>query len=614
MSQRLTLKNHQQEKKLFLRRLITLIVVVAVLSLILIIRLAFLQIYQHKFYSTRSRQNLLNIIPIAPKRGLIFDRNGVLLTKNIPTFSLEIIPDHVKNIKNTLNNLRKIIPISAQEIKEFNVSLKQHRPFQQVPLKMQLTEQQVARFYVNQYRFPGVMIGTRMIRQYPLGKSMATVLGYVGRINQRELNQLDPVNYRDTNYIGKTGIEKYDEKILHGKVGAEEVEIDASGHIVRVLKRIPPIPGQNLYLSIDSKLQQVAQKAFGNEEGAAVAIQPKTGEILAMVTNPSYNPNLFVAGISQKAYKKLLDSPNKPLYNRAIRGQYAPGSTIKPFFALAGLNQKVITPKTTIFDPGWFRLPNTKHIYRGWKLNGHGWVNVSKAIIVSCDIFFYNLATKLGISGLDHTLHEFGFGQNTGIDTDTELPGLVPTPNWKMGTKGHPWYTGDTVITGIGQGFLLTTPLQLASAVATLAEHGVRHRPHLLVQTSNGNGDVTTPQLPIEAPIKLNNPNDWNIVIHAMQGVITNPQGTGEHFGRNPGYSVAAKTGTAQVYSHSRNEERTEVNLPKRLRNNHLFISFAPVNNPQIALAVVVEHNAKAAMISRKIIDYYLKNEHHEKN
>lgn len=607
--QPLTIKDHRNETVHFNLRCIAAIIFVSILALLILFRLCYLQIFEHKFYSTLSQQNLLYIIPTEPNRGLIYDRNGILLAKNIPVFSLDIIPGKVKNINKTIKRLRKIIPISDKDVEEFKHSLKEHHIFEPVPLKIKLSEQEVAIFYVNQYRFPGVSIETRMMRYYPLGPVMSDVLGYVGRINTQELREVNNKNYSASDYIGKVGIEKYYEKELHGSIGVEEAEINASGRIVRILRKIPPVSGNDIYLTIDSKLQAFAEKTLGDSNGAIVAIQPQTGEILAMVTKPDYDPNPFVQGLSNAAYSALVNAPSHPLYNRTIRGLYSPGSTIKPFIALGALNEHVISPEYTIYDPGTFQLPHTTHIYHdyNWKIGGHGWVNVAKAIMVSCDTFFYNLAVNLGISRLDQILENFGFGQLTGVDMPEELAGIVPSPAWKLAKQKTPWYTGDTVITGIGQGSLLVTPLQLAAATAIIAERGMRLAPHLLLQMTTPNGQTLVQQPTPEKPVILDDPKTWNLVIHAMETVISNPRGTAEGYGRHPGYSVAAKTGTAQVYGDQRDEETSRMNLPKRLRNNHLFIMFAPVDHPKIVLAVVIEHASYADKIARKVTDFYFK-------
>ena len=604
---RLAIKNHLQETHLFKSRCLAALLIVFVFALILIVRLGFLQLKDHHFYSTLSRHNLLNIIPIEANRGLIYDRNGVLLAKNIPTFTLAIIPSSVPGLKKTLDSLNEIIPITPEEIKQFQRIRYQYHRYQAVPIKYKLTEEAVARFYVNRYQFPGVLIKTRMMRYYPLGSLTADVVGYVGRINPHEWTHVDNANYLVDSDIGKIGIEQYYEKQLHGTMGAEEVEINASGRVVRVLKRIPPKPGNDIYLAIDSRLQKTAQESMGEESGAIVAMEPGTGQILALVTNPSYDPNLFVNGITQEDYQKLVNSPLHPLYNRAIRGQFAAGSTIKPIFALAGLDDNVISPESKIYDPGWFQLPHTTHIYHDWVEHGHGWVNLKKALIVSCDVYFYNLAAKIGLDSFVAILQQFGFGQPTGIDMPGEVSGLVPTPEWKMENQGHAWYTGDTIETGIGQGFFLVTPLQLAQAVSTLAEHGMRYRPDVLLKLVSAKGN-TILQLPIpESPAILKNPENWNVVIDDMADMVDSPYGTAEYFGSHRRFTVAAKTGTAQVYGHQRDEERIRSNLPKRLRNNHLFIAFAPVQDPHIAIAVVVEHAAMADKMAGEVLNDYFK-------
>ena len=573
----LTLKDHQQDAQRFWQRAWIMSIVVAALMILLLARLVYLQIFQHRFYSTLSTQNILDVIPIEPPRGLIYDRNGVLLAKNEPVYSLDIIPARIKNLKNTLQKIEKIIPLSDTELKQFHQALRQHRPYDEVPLKLHLDEEQVAKIYVNQFRLSGVNIQTHLMREYPLNAITGEVLGYVGRINSEELKYLDHVNYQASDDMGKTGVEKFYEPLLHGQVGAEEAEINANGRIVRTLNKIPPKSGDTLILTIDSQLQAAAEKAMGNNAGAVIVIQPSTGEILAMVSEPSFDPNLFVNGISSVDYKELLNSPRHPLYNRAIRGLYSPGSTIKPFYALSALDNDIIDPEYKIFDRGWFQLPNTQHIYHDWKRDGHGWVDVTKAIIISCDTFFYNLSVLMGINLIDHTLNVFGFGQKTHIDLNNELSGIVPSPQWKRKHQGQYWFTGDTVITGIGQGSLLVTPLQLAQATATLAMQGQQWQPRLLLKEITPSGQTILQQPIAESTIQLHDPHNWQVVTQAMEGVVRNVAGTALAFGRNPPYTVAAKTGTAQVYGHTRDEEVSRTNIPYRLRNNHLFIAFSPL-------------------------------------
>jgi penicillin-binding protein 2 len=608
----LSVKKHITEMTIFRSRAITAAAVVALVALALIIRLGYLQLKNHKLYSTLSQENLLSIIPLKPNRGLIYDRNGILLAKNIPAYTLSIIPESIDKVDDLIAALQQVLPLSDDEIKKFHHILYQYRPYQPVPLKYKLSEEQVAKFYINQYHFPGVFAEPEMMRHYPLNSITSDAIGYVGQINSSELARHDDHNYSASDSIGKMGIEKYYEAILHGKAGSEEAEINASGHVVRILKKHPPVPGKDIYLTIDSQLQQKSLDVLGKESGAVVAIDPQTGEILALVSNPSYDPNPFVKGISQKAFKALLNSPLHPLYNRSIRGQFAPGSTLKPFYALSSLDEGIITTSYRIFDRGFFQLPNNEHVYHDWKRWGHGWVNVTKAIMVSCDTFFYNLAVNMGIARLDHVLDQFGFGKLTQIDMPEEVTGLVPTPDWKRGHQGHSWYTGDTIETGIGQGYVLATPLQLAQATATLANHGKHFQPHLLYQTVNPDGTITKIKPVSLPPIVLRHPKVWGIVINAMRQVIDGPHGTGHYFGHHSNFSVAAKTGTAQVYGHQRDEYSVRTNIPKRLRNNHLFITFAPVDHPQIALAVVVEHSAMADRMAGDILRYYFNKKQHE--
>ena len=443
-----------------------------------------------------------------------------------------------------------------------------------------------------------------LLRTYPLSNAMSSVLGYVGRINERELQTVDATNYAATNFIGKLGIEKYYEKELHGTVGYRQVETDAGGQAVRILKNIPSVSGKNLYLTIDSRLQLAAQKALGKNHGAVIAIQPSTGQILALVSNPSYDPNLFVNGISQKDFNQLQNDPAHPLYNRTLRGLYPPGSTIKPFIATEALNANITNTEFTLFDPGWYKLPNSSHVFHDWKPDGHGWVNISKAIIESCDTYFYDLSHKMGIDRIDDILGQFGFDKPTGIDMGEELAGNIPSPEWKMKNRGLPWYPADTILSGIGQTFMQVTPVQLAAATATLANHGVRFRPQLLFATQADDEQIIYTQPITETPIVLKQDIYWQTIINAMQNVII--EGTGYSFGHTS-YSVAAKTGTAQVVNTRENYNAAD-EIPIQLRNNSVFIAFAPIQNPKIAISVVIENSHDAIRISREIMDSYLLN------
>ncbi len=588
-------------------RLNLLIAAVIICSFILMLRLAYLQLSQYNRFATLSLKNQMSILPLAPPRGLIFDRNGIVLADNIPVYVLEITPEHVKNLPQTLEKLKQLLPsVTDEDIENFNRASKQNRKFIPVPFKLKLDAEEIAIFASNQHEFPGVTIKARLIRHYPFKEICAHFLGYAGRINEQDLLLVDTSNYRATNFIGKAGIERFYEDRLHGKVGYQQIETDVSGRTIRVLNKQPPRPGEQLYLTIDARLQQIAHHAMHDKQGAVIVMDVNQGEILTMVSTPSYDPNLFVNGISEKNYQYLATSENKPLYNRAVRGLYPPASTIKPFIALAGLEKGVINADTKIYDPGWYHLPNVKHSYRDWKRGGHGVINLKRALTVSCDTYFYQLGNKMGISSIEDMLAQFGYGQLTHVDLKEEAAGILPSPHWKRQTKGLPWYPGDSLITSIGQGFMLATPLQLANATASLSQHGQRFRPHLLKAVSIGQGKKTRLKPLEEYPIQLKSTDDWRQVIEAMQAVIISPEGTaGSRFGRNAPYTVAGKTGTAQVFSLSQDEKKRNQAVPEKLRDHSLFIAFAPIEKPQIAIAVVVEHDSIAPIIAREIMDAY---------
>ena len=600
------IKNYKAEVRLFTKRGIVLLCGLLLLFLILTCRLIYLQIIEHHFYTTLSAQNQLSLMPIVPKRGLIYDRNGILLAENIPVFSLDIIPDKIKNLQVTLQAITKIVTVNPVDLQEFYKQLKIHRRFERIPLKPKLEEAEVAKLYLEKYRLPGIAVTARLMRHYPSIDSMSNVIGFVGRINEHDLKTIDSTNYSATNYIGKTGIEKFYEDPLHGKIGYQHVEINASGRSVRILKKIPPIGGESLYLSLDSKLQGVAEQALGKELGAVVAIKPSNGEVLVLANSPRFDSNIFVRGVSSEEYKKLSTASSRPLFNRALRGQFPMASTIKPFIALGALEAGIATPQTSVNDPGWFQLPHTQHIYHDWKPGGHGIVDLTKAISVSCDIFFFRLTVAMGIERINNLLGEFGFGKLTGIDMLEELPGLLASPEWKLKNKGKPWYLGDTVVYGIGQGYVLITPLQLANAVARMANRGQNFQPHLVISTQKP-GEQKIDISPIENPaLALHNTSAWKTIVNAMSEVITS--GTGYRFGRDAPYSVAGKTGTAQLYHIHRTgktEAANEKNIAKKLQDHSLFIAFAPVDKPEIAIAVIVENSVNAASVARKVLDSY---------
>ncbi len=608
---RFTLKNYFAETHLFSGRLLFAIILIAALLSILIGRLIYLQIDQHSVYTTLSDKNQLDLIPIDPNRGLIYDRNGVLLADNIPTFSLDVTPEHVPDFKATLAEIQQLIDISPDDLKQFHKALKQHRSADGVPLKLNLSEEEVARFHLNQYKFPGFHITGRLMRHYPQGDTMVSALGYVSRINEDEMAQLDTTNYAATNYIGKLGLEKYYEDTLHGQVGYQQVETDANGRVVRILKRMPPIAGANMYLSLDSGLQKAAEDALGDDEGAIVAIDPKTGQVLAFVSNPRYDPNMFVRGVTNDEYKALQDDPLKPLYNRPLRGLYPCGSTIKPFLTTELLDKNLVSPNYTIFDPGVFTLPGNSHIWHDWKKGGHGTVNLHKAIVESCDVYFYNMGLRMGPERMHDIETRFGLGQLTGLDVGEELAGVAPSPEWKRAALKSSWYTGDTVNAAIGQGYTLVTPLQMAAAVAGIANRGVRYKPRFLWKMQNSDGRLETlPPVP-NPPVTLRDQKIWDFVQQAMRDVVADPHGTANHsLGQGLQYSAAGKTGTAQV-ARPKGIDGDSMSIPKQFRNHAWFIGFAPVEDPKIALAVLVEHHSHyGPVVARKVLDYYLLPDH----
>ena len=548
-----------------------------------------------------------------PNRGLILDRNGVVLAHNFFVYTLEITPAKVKDLDATITDVAKIVEVSSLDLKRFNKLREASHSFESVPLRTHLSEVEAAKFAVNHYRFPGVEIKSRLFRHYPLGKSGAHFLGYIGRINDKDLLSLegsnDASNYKGSDHIGKGGVEQFYERDLHGKTGFQRVEIDADGRAVRVLSSTPPIPGNSLRLSIDSKIQGIAEKAFGERRGALVAINPNNGEVLAFVSQPAYDPNLFVDGIDTENWALLNESLDKPLINRPLKGVYPPGSTFKPFVALAGMENGKRQPPFVISDPGYFSIPGSSHHYRDWKAGGHGTVDIQKAVTVSCDTFFYGLALELGIDKLTEFAQHFGFGQKTGLDILGENGGLLPTPDWKMRRYKQKWYPGETVNVGIGQGYTLVTPLQLAQATATLANDGIAVRPHLVAgvqDSTTGNILPVAIQRVDQIPI---NPESIRIVKAGMIDV-TRPGGTAASVGAGASYTIAAKTGTAQVISMKQNEKYNASAIDERHRDHALFIAFAPAEKPTIALAVIVEnggHGGTAAgPIARKVMDYYL--------
>ena len=611
MTPLLTIKDSSREARLFSTRAAGAAFIAGVLALVLVGRLAHLQIFQYQHFATLSENNRVKIVPIAPTRGLIFDRQGEILAQNLPSYSLEVVPEAVDDIDALVAELREIVEITDGDEEAFRTALARKRRFEKVPLRLRLEDHEVARFSVNRHRFPGVDIGASLTRDYPLDALGVHVVGYVGRINRRELDRIDQAEYRGTTHIGKTGVEASYEEWLHGKVGYQRVETNAQGRILRVLDRHDPVPGRNLFLTVDAGLQRTAEAALGDENGAIVALDPVTGAVLAMASTPRFDPNLFARGIDAGTYRALQRSPDRPLFNRAINGQYPPGSTIKPFVGLAGLDSGVDHARGRIWCPGWFSLPGRKHRYRDWKKWGHGRIGLHDAIVQSCDVYFYELALALGIDQMHDYLSEFGFGERTGIRLRGESPGLMPSRTWKRDVRGQPWYPGETLITGIGQGFVLATPIQLATATAGIATGGVRVRPRIVdraVDPATGNIEEVEPET--VANVQLVAAPNWQRIIEAMTGVVHGPRGTARRIGTELEYRIAGKTGTAQLVAIGQNEKYDSKKLAKKLHDHGLFIAFAPVERPRIAVSVIVENGGSgsgvAAPLARIVIEAWL--------
>ncbi|MCS3903165.1 penicillin-binding protein 2 [Methylohalomonas lacus] len=578
---------------------------------LLVSRIAYIQIVRHDHFTTLSQDNRVKILPVAPTRGLIYSRDGVLLAENQPSYNLELIPERINNLDRTIERLGQIVAIDQNDVDRFYDTLKRIRRFERVPLRLNLTDAEVARFAVRRHEFPGADVSARLKREYPLGELTSHVIGYVGRIDKNDQKRIDLANYSGTSHIGKTGVERSYEDQLHGKVGYEQVEVNAAGRVLRVLDRTPPVSGKNVRLTLDISLQRAAQEALSGRRGSIVAIDPRNGEVLAMVSNPGYDANLFVDGIRPAIYNALRDSPDRPLFNRALMGQYPPGSTLKPFVGLAGLEYDVRVPDTDTWCPGWFSLPNSSHRYRCWKKHGHGQMNLNEAIAQSCDVYFYSLANDLGIERMHEFLERFGFNKKSGIEIGPESDGNVPSRQWKKRVYGQPWYPGETVIAGIGQGAMLATPMQLASATAILANHGKVVTPHLLEETYDPvSGEVIKDYEPKESRIELTEPADWGRIEQAMRDVVHGDRGTARRIGQGADYEIAGKTGTAQVIGIAQGEEYDEETVLERHRDHALFVAYAPVEEPRLAVAIIVENGGSgsgtAAPMARAIFDHAL--------
>ncbi|HTP95598.1 MAG TPA: penicillin-binding protein 2 [Burkholderiales bacterium] len=604
------LRNPQREIHLFRVRLAIAAGFVLTLFCLLFARFVYLQVVQHEYYRTLAESNRISVVPIVPNRGLILDRNGAVLAHNYSAYTLEITPSKVDDLEALIDELATVVDIAPKDRKRFRKLLDESKSFESLPIRNRLSDVEVARFSVNRYRFPGVEIKARLFRQYPNRELTSHVVGYIGRINDREVEQIEAAgmasNYRGTDHIGKVGVEQSYERELHGITGFAQVEVDAGGRAVRTLAQTPPVSGNNLILSLDLKLQEVAYTAFGSYRGALVAIEPSTGAVLAFVSKPGYDSNLFVDGIDPQSWSELINSPDRPMTNRAAAGTYPPGSTFKPYMALAALTFGKRTPQQTISDPGYFNFGN--HQFRDDKKGGHGVVDMYKSIVVSCDTYYYVLANDLGIDNISNFMRQFGFGSRTGIDLAEEASGILPSQEWKMRRFKQKWYAGETISIGIGQGYNAYTPLQLANAVATLANGGTRFKPRLVDSIEDTRTHQRTlPQSAPAAVVPLK-PEHLAVIRQALIGV--NKEGTGARAFAGAQYTSAGKTGTAQVIALKQNEKYVESRVAERHRDHALFIAYAPADNPKIALAVVVENAGfgarSAAPVARKVIDYYL--------
>lgn len=612
MRRRESIKDFVREHHLFRVRAMLAFVGVALLLLGIAARYFHLQIIEHEAFTTRSEANRVKVRPIAPTRGLIYDRNGLIVAENRPAYRLEAVPEQIDDLDGTLAALRQHIRLTDEDIAEFRELLRLKRDFHSIPLRLSLSDGEVARFAVNRHRFPGIDVVPHLTRHYPLGEHLAHVVGYVGRINVDELRSADSGQYTASSHIGKTGIERTYELYLHGSPGLERVEVNAQGRVLRVLERTDPVPGTDLHLNLDAGLQITAEAAFEGYAGSVVALEPDTGAVLALVSVPSFDPNLFVGGIDSDTYRALNRSPRAPLYNRALSGSYPPGSTIKPLMALAGLELGLREPGEEIRCPGYFQLPGEERRYRDWKRRGHGDVDLATSIYRSCDVYYYKLAVELGINRIHDYLAPFGLGEPTGIDSGPERPGLLPSPEWKRRERGLPWFPGETVITGIGQGFTLTTPVQLAVATATLATRGTRPQPQLVRALSNpATGERQELRATPAGRVPVQDPSHWEMVIDAMEAVVHSIRGTAHSIATDD-YRIAGKTGTAQVYGLPQDQKEAldpeEIEL--QLRDHALFIAFAPADDPKIAVATVVEHGGSggrvAGPVTKAVIDAYL--------
>ncbi|NWO08110.1 MAG: penicillin-binding protein 2 [Alteromonadaceae bacterium] len=604
-------KDTAGERRLFQRRALVMLIMVFLVLAGLLARMYQLQLVEHETYTTLSDKNRVQVQSIAPPRGLIYDRSNLLLAENRPVFSVTIVPERVDDMAATLDALAGILTISDDDRQRFERRLTEYRrPYEAIPLSYDLSEEEIARLSVRRHEFPGVEVEAELVRHYPHSTLTAHALGYVGRINREELQKIDPVNYAGTNYIGKSGIERFYEQVLHGTVGYQNVETNARGRILRVLEQENPVPGEDLQLHLDLRLQRKAHELLEGQRGTIIAIEPATGGILALASVPSFDANKFVTGISVEDYRELSTSIDKPLFNRALRGQYPPASTIKPMMAVAVLDSGAATREKEIWDPGYFQLREGGRRYRDWKRTGHGWVDLMEAMAESCDTYFYEMGVEMGVDTMHRYLSAFGFGEDATLDVSGALEGILPSREWKRANRDEIWYPGDSVNMSIGQGFFLSTPLQLATATSLIANRGVWREPRLLKDIKGKRSVQEFLPEQTHKPLELNNPDDWEYVIDTMEEVMHGARGTARRAGAGAGYRMAGKTGTAQVFSLGQDEEYDAEEIRERLRDHALFVGFAPTDEPKIAVAVIVENggggSAVAAPVARELFDAWL--------
>jgi len=610
MARFVELRDAQRELATFRRRVGFLAVFVLVLFGVLFLRFGYLQVVRHDHFLTLAENNRISVVPVTPNRGIIVDRNGVVLAHNYSAYTLEISPSKVADLEALIGELATVVDITPRDRRRFRKLLEESKSVGSYPIRTRLSDEEIARFAANRYRFPGVEINARLFRQYPQGELFSHVVGHIGRISQRDVERLEAdgtaANYKGTDYIGKTGLEASYEQHLHGTTGFAEVEIDSGGRPVRTLSSTPPVSGSNLVLNLDAKLQDMVYRAFGDRRGALVAIEPATGGVLAFVSKPGFDPNLFVDGIDPQNWKELNEHLDKPMVNRALAGTYPPGSTFKPFMALAALTYGKRTPQQAISDPGFFMFGG--HQFRDDKVGGHGMVDMYKSIVVSCDTYYYVLANELGIDPIARFMAQLGFGAKSGIDIPGEVSGILPSSEWKWRRFRQKWFAGETISVGIGQGYNAYTPLQLAQAIATLANDGVMYRPHIV----NYIEDIRTRARALIEPKPLRTlevkPEHIRVIKDALVGVAK--EGTSARVFAGTSYVSAGKTGTAQVIAIKQGEKYVESRVAERHRDHALYIAYAPADNPKIAIAVIAENAGfgarAAAPIARQVFDYYL--------